>query len=101
MEIAVTGKGLPNERGADYPAVLTHQAAVGLIGEKRLTDAGEGQRIGQAQQQREKQGEHECGAQGGAKIGKHGEDPQARWRADTARSISLIPMKGAIRPPRP
>ena len=38
---------------------------------------------------------------GGADLSQHGEGPQASPMAVTARSISLMPMKGAMIPPIP
>src|SRR4029453_2909915 len=71
VEIAVAGKGLANQLGADDLPLLDDQAAVRLGRKQRLADAGERERIGQAEQQRESDGERKRGTQGGFQIGEH------------------------------
>ncbi len=62
--------------------------------ESSLADAGDGKRIGYAGEQ----GEQHCHDEGRAKMREH---DYTRWRAETARSTSLMPAKGKSRPPRP
>ena len=57
----------PISVGADDGAVAFDQAAVGLLGNSDLRDAGHGQRIGDAGEQREQRQQHERGA----KMGEH------------------------------
>ena len=64
-----------------------------LDGEPELRDAGDRERVDDAEDDREG---HE-GEQGGEELATHQTSPVA----PTTRSISLIPMKGAITPPAP
>ena len=74
------------------------QAAVGLVREHDLGDAGDRQRIDEA-------GQRSSAATSMTRAGRswlqHGRSPQARPMAVTARSISLMPTNGTTRPPRP
>ena len=50
MEIVFAGEVLADQGGADDLAVTLDQAAVGLVGEDRLGEAGHGEGIGEAGQ---------------------------------------------------
>ena len=71
-----------------------HKAAFGLAMKQKLGDAGDDKRISHARQ--EDQNEKE------SKTGKDDiHKGQARWMAEMTTSMSLIPMNGAISPPKP
>ena len=50
VEIAVTGEALRQQFGADDLAVLENEASGGLVGEEDSGDAGDEERIAQAEQ---------------------------------------------------
>ena len=97
LEVARAGEGLADEGGADHLAVAGEQAAVGLGGEEGLGEAGDRQRVGEPGEQGHR-GDHR---EGGTQMGEHGHSPYASPRAETSRSMSLMPAKGATRPPAP
>ena len=98
MEILVVGEVLPNQAGADHRAVIPlEQAAVGPVGEQQLREPGHAERVDEAGDGRHDNDHHD----GGTDLSEHGADPQARPIAVTARSISLMPINGAMMPPTP
>ena len=96
-EVLRVAEGLADQLGADHLAALGDQAAVGAGREGHLRDAGHGQRVDQTGEDRQRQEEH----QGGSQLRVHLRSPQARPTAARAMSMSLMPMKGTITPPRP
>src|SRR5579862_595603 len=97
MEIARAGKTLPDQFRSGYRAIACHQAAIGLMRKKRLPDPGHRQGISDAGDQRKDQGHEDRGPD----LFEHRVFPPPSPVAVTARSISLMPMKGTTRPPRP
>ncbi len=97
MEVAVGREALGDQAGADHHSVLLHQAAPGLVREDHSGDAGDGEGVGEAREQ----GQADDDDEGGAELVEHGSMPQTRWSAVTARSMTLMPMKGRTMPPSP
>ena len=64
--------------------------------QKQLADPGDDERVGDAEQERE--GDH--GEEGRSQLAEH-DVHQLTPRAEMMRSMSLIPMNGAMIPPRP
>ncbi len=81
MEIAVAREALRQQFGADDLAVLENQASPGLMGEQDTGDAGDNERIAQAQQDRGDQGVADrC-----LPNGMHGNSPRGRLRPPCLR----------------
>ncbi len=68
MKIAVAGKGLADQCGADHLAVSFDQAAIRLMREDALGDAGHRQRVDEAGED----GEGDDQGDRGTKLAKHG-----------------------------
>ena len=101
-EVRVAGERLPDQRRADGPAVLGDEhRPVGLVREGDLGDRGHDGGVGDAGDQRHHEEEGERRPQDAAQERGHRWILQARWRAETTTSIALIPMNGAMMPPRP
>ena len=73
------------------------EAAVGLVLEGSLGDAGDDERIETAADD----GEHERGHDGGTDFGKESFHELGEVRVVMMRSMALMPMNGTMRPPRP
>ena len=97
VEIARAGEALADQAGADDTVANGDKTAIGLPRKNDLGDAGDGQRVCEAEQQREQNEQR----QRGAELADHSVNPQARWRPETAISMSLMPMNGATSPPTP
>src|SRR5271157_5363066 len=99
MEIAVALEVLPDQRRSDDRAVPFNEAAVGVAWHRELRDPRNRQRIDEAGQRAEQDQQHDCWTN----VLEHRKTPenQARCKAATTRSIALMPMKGAMIPPKP
>src|SRR5262249_5164027 len=97
VEIFVVLELLPDQGGPDDLAVLLDQAALRLSREDHAGDPGHGEGIGDARDQREREQQDDCGTN----FSQHDVSPQARCKAATARSMTLMPMKGMMMPPTP
>ena len=56
MEVAIGGEALREQLGADDLAVLQDQAACGLVRKDHAGDAGDDERIAEAQQEQRSRG---------------------------------------------
>src|SRR6516165_3825252 len=97
MKVARVREVLTDKLGADDLAVFLDQAPIRLTGEEKLREPGHAQGIGQACDDRH-QDDHD---DSGSDLSQHYCSPQARPAADTAISISLMPMNGTMIPPTP
>src|SRR5208337_748779 len=99
MEIAVALEVLPDQSRADDHAVLFDEAAIGVAWHRDLRDSRNRQRIDEAGQRAEQDQQHDCRTN----VLEHRKTPenQARCKAATTRSIALMPIKGAMIPPKP
>ena len=79
--------------GPDRLPFTLDERAVGLVVERDLADAGDDQRVDQA----EEHGEDHHRDERGNELASHHFTP----RAVTTMSMSLMPMNGAITPPAP
>ena len=93
MEVLRRGEALTDQARADDDAVALDERAVRPGREPELRDAGDRERVDDP----EEDGEGHEGEEGGEELAPHQTSPVA----PTTRSISLIPMKGAITPPTP
>src|SRR3954451_21079178 len=93
LEVGLAGEGLAQQRRTDDRAVLLHERAVRLVVEGDLADREHGQGIAQT----EDDGQHDQHPEGGKELPTHHLTPSALM----TMSMALIPMNGAIRPPRP
>ena len=85
----------------DGLAVDDDHRAVGLARERDLGDRRHDGGIDQAGHDRQREEECERRPELVPEEGGHVDVTYARCRADTMRSIALIPMKGAMIPPSP
>lgn len=83
---------LADQRAADRPPVDPNHGPIGLVAEGNLGDAGHQERIDQAGEDGENDG-GECCAD---RVADHG-----KFTRPSKRSMSLMPMKGTMIPPRP
>ncbi len=97
MKVAGAGEWLSHDPRADDSAVAHDELAVGLVGEEHLRDAGDDQRINDSQQNGRGDGHQDCGN----KILFHRCASYANPMRLISMSISLIPMNGAMMPPKP
>src|ERR1700722_19701086 len=97
MEVLVAGEVLADQRGADDLAVLLDQAAVCLVREHGLGNAGHQQRIDQTGDHRHRDDHHDRGANVFHLLWPL----QARPIEVTSMSISLMPTNGTMMPPTP
>src|ERR1700741_5492080 len=88
-EVFRVGERLADQSRAEHLAVFLDQAAIGLVLERHLADAGDEQRIGEAVEDGHDQ-QHADALENHASL--------SRTRI---RSISLRPMNGPITPPTP
>ncbi len=97
MEIFGAGERLAEQFGADRLAARRDEAAIGLVREEELGEAGHAERIGEPGEERHENEEED----GGADLADHGVLLQTRPVAVMKRSISLMPANGMRMPPRP
>ncbi len=100
MEVFRRREALADQCRADYALLALDQAAIGLRRKQQLAEAGDDQGIQAAGEQTEKGEQNQSGTQ----MSQHGMVSgglQTMPMATTARSISLMPMKGATMPPSP
>eukprot|EP01022_Parablepharisma_sp_SALTPOND_P006709 TRINITY_DN12717_c1_g1_i1.p1 TRINITY_DN12717_c1_g1~~TRINITY_DN12717_c1_g1_i1.p1 ORF type:complete len:1877 (-),score=641.20 TRINITY_DN12717_c1_g1_i1:7532-13162(-) len=104
-EIGRAGEVLADQFGTDQLALAFDQAAIGLLGEEALGQAGHRQRIQPAQQYPQQDEQRQRRAQRVGSRGFHdailAQEVQTRPKAASNMSISLMPTKGTSRPPRP
>jgi hypothetical protein len=93
MEVARSDDALTDQPGADHKSVLLDEGAVGPLWEGDLRYARDRERVRDPGQHCEEQE----GDEGGQELAPHHDTP----RALIARSISLMPAKGATSPPSP
>ena len=93
MEVPRRREALTDQARADDDAVALDERAVRLVREAELRDAGDRERVDDPEDDRE----GNEGEQRGEELAPHQTSPDA----PTTRSISLIPMNGAITPPAP
>src|SRR5579864_3675479 len=101
MKIFRLGETLTDQLGADNAIAILDQTAVCLVEEDRLGDPGDSQRVEEARDHGEQKQDSDRGANGVLDISAHEDFLQARLRPVTRRSISLMPMNGAVMPPMP
>src|SRR6185369_10189827 len=99
VEVTGAGEGLADEARAHHPAAADDQAAVRLGWEEDLRQAGDGQGVGEAQEDRQDGGHEERRLELLADAVQV-LSPQARPMPTRIMSISLIPAKGMATPPR-
>ena len=93
VEVLGLGEALPDERRPDHLAVgVLDERPVGPLVERDLADAGDDERIGDPQHERQRD-RHE---QSGDELAAHHFTPR-----ETTRSMSLMPTNGATMPPNP
>ena len=93
MEVRRSSEALADQARADDDAVALDERAVGLVREADLRDARDRERVEDPEDDRER----DEGEQRREQLAPHQTSPVA----PTTRSISLIPMNGAITPPAP
>ena len=97
MQVLRLGETLGDQGRSDHLTTMSaDQAPLRLGGESETGYDRDHQGIAHA----EKQGEEKGGEDRRTDLGKH-VGPHTRPRAETPMSISLMPMKGAMIPPRP
>ena len=98
MEQSRVGDRLTEQAGTDDDAVAGDQRTIGPVAHGHAPDAPDEGWVGDA----EREGEHEHHAQRGEELTnwRHG-DHTIPGRSETTRSMSLMPMNGAMTPPTP
>ena len=97
LDVGRRSEDLADQLRADHLArFVVGEAAVGAVAEQGLGGAGGGERVEDARQDER----DERGAESDQDFFSHGE-PQTRWSASSARSMSLMPANGAMTPPTP
>ena len=80
VKITIRGKALTDQGRADDLAIALDHAAIGLVGKRELSDAGDRQRIGKAGQGGEQDDHHDRGTQLGQHDGLLKPDAKPRRR---------------------
>ena len=88
---------LADDFGADHLAIALDQAAVRLLVEDGLRDSGHGQRIEDARDDREDEGNQNRRFE----FFQHSVSPYARCSRPSSRSMAQMPGNGAMIPPSP